>query len=197
MALKVFVANLKEWKAWLRQNHIQKTGVWVRYYKQSSGKSDLTYQLLRDEAICWGWIDSIVGKVDEEKTKIYVAPRKPKSNWSAVNKKVVEQLMKEGRLQPPGLAMIALAKSTGTWDALNEVEANVIPEDLKKELQRYTKAILYFEAFPRSTKRGILEWILNAKKPETRAARIAQTARLAQDNIRANQPRQPKSSAKI
>ena len=95
-------------------------------------------------------------------------------------------------MTPAGMAMVNLAKQTGTWDALNEVEAGTIPDDLKKAFQKNKKALHYWEAFPKSAKRAILEWISHAKKEETRAKRIAETIRLAAQNIRANQPVQPK-----
>jgi uncharacterized protein YdeI (YjbR/CyaY-like superfamily) len=196
MAQEVVFDTLSECRRWLRDHHTQKGGVWAVFYKQSSGKSDMSYPELRDEVLCWGWIDSTAGKVDEQKTKIYIAPRKPKSNWSKVNKDRITVLTKAKRIQPSGLAMIKLAKRTGTWDALNDVEQLVVPQDLTQELKKYPKAKECFDAFPRSTKRAILEWILNAKQPATRTRRIQETARLAQDNIRANQPRQLKTISK-
>ena len=190
MAHEVHINTLQDWHSWLKKNHTQTDGVWLVYYKQSSGKGDVTIGGIIDEALCWGWVDSVVGKVDDERTKSYIAPRKPKSNWSKVNKEKVARLIKEKRMQPSGLAMVDLAKKTGTWDALNDVENLVTPKDLLHELKKYSDAYRNWEAFPRSPKRGILEWILNAKRPETRLKRIEETARLAQENIRANQWKQ-------
>ncbi len=90
-------------------------------------------------------------------------------------------------MAPAGLEMVEIAKNSGTWDALNDVENGIIPEDLQKAFDRYPKAAEYFDAFPKSTKRGILEWILNAKRPETRQKRIAETAAQAAENKRAAQ----------
>ncbi len=90
-------------------------------------------------------------------------------------------------MEAPGMQMVAQAKTSGTWDALNDVENGVIPDDLRKALSQYTDAEKHFRAFPKSVKRGILEWIFNAKRPATRQKRVEETARLAHDNIRANQ----------
>jgi len=119
-----------------------------------------------------------------------LAPRKLKSSWSKLNKQRVEKLMAEGRMEPAGLAVVEAAKKSGTWDKLNDVEELSIPDDLAAALKKNKQAAQNFEAFPRSVKRAILEWILNAKKPETRAARIAETVAKAETNIRANQWRQ-------
>lgn len=192
-AEEVTMKSVVELRDWLRHNYKREKGVWVVYYKKSSNKvQDLNALEINLEAMCWGWIDSSVGKVSEVKTKLYIAPRKSKSNWSRVNKDRVAELIAVGRMQGPGLEKITLAKKTGTWDALNDVENFVTPPDLMRELKKYSKAMTNWENFPRSAKRGILEWILNAKQSETREKRIAETARLADQNIRANQPRQVK-----
>lgn len=104
-----------------------------------------------------------------------------------MNKEKVTRLTKAGLMATPGLEMVTQAKASGTWNALNDVENGVIPDDLQKALSQHANADEYFKAFPRSVKRGILEWIFNAKRPETRKKRVEETARLADDNIRANQ----------
>jgi uncharacterized protein YdeI (YjbR/CyaY-like superfamily) len=104
---------------------------------------------------------------------------------------MVERLQKNGRIAPPGQLRIKAAQEDGSWNALDAVENLEIPDDLAAALAEYPEAAVHFEAFPRSVKRAILEWIQNAKRPQTRSQRIEETARLAQDNIRANQwPRQ-------
>ena len=118
---------------------------------------------------------------------LYFAPRKPYSNWSALNKTRVENMIKAGLMTPAGLEKVEAAKADGSWSALDTVEALVIPSDLAEAFDRYPASRKNFEAFPSSVKRGILEWILNAKRPETRQKRIEETARLAGENIRANQ----------
>jgi len=140
-----------------------------------------------DEALCFGWIDSKINKRDDESFYQFFARRNPKSKWSRVNKNKVERLQAEGRMAPEGLAMVELARQNGTWNALDEVENLTIPPDLQQALDALPNAAAHFDAFPRSVKRGILEWILNAKKDETRQKRILETATLAAQNIRANQ----------
>ncbi|MFN4256607.1 MAG: YdeI/OmpD-associated family protein [Saprospiraceae bacterium] len=176
-----------EWRAWLAENHRTATGVWLVFYKKGSGKPHLSYDEAVEEALCFGWIDSKPGKLDDERSMQYYSPRKPKSNWSKINKERVERLMAAGLMTESGLKMVELAKRTGTWAALDEVEALIVPPDLQTELEALQPAATHFAAFPRSVKRGILEWIMNAKTPETRQKRIAETVRLAAENIRANQ----------
>ena len=176
-----------EWRAWLAQNHWAATGVWLVFYKKGSGKPHLSYDEAVEEALCFGWIDSKPGKLDDERSMQYYSPRKPKSNWSKPNKERAEWLTAAGLMTENGLKMVELAKQTGTWTALDEVEALVVPPDLQAELEARPPAAAHFGAFPRSVKRGILEWLQNAKTPETRQKRITETARLAAENIRANQ----------
>jgi uncharacterized protein YdeI (YjbR/CyaY-like superfamily) len=179
-----------EWRAWLEQNHTRKEGVWLVTYKKASGKPRVEYDESVEEALCFGWIDSKGNKLDQERSLLWFAPRKSSSNWSASNKERVERLTAAGLMTPAGLARIEAAKADGSWNALDAVEALEIPPDLETALGSYSDAGRNFEAFPRSVKRAILEWIVNAKKPETRAKRVEETARLAQENIRANQWRQ-------
>ncbi len=119
-----------------------------------------------------------------------VAPRRPKSAWSAVNKARVEKLIAAGKMAPAGLAAIERAKADGSWSRLDHVEAMVIPPDLTIALARHGRAAEYFEAFPRSSKRIILEWIGSARTDATRQERVEETARMAATNLRANHWRQ-------
>jgi uncharacterized protein YdeI (YjbR/CyaY-like superfamily) len=176
-----------EWRAWLAQNHTQKEGVWLISYKKATGKPRFEYDEAVEEALCFGWVDSKPAKLDDERSMLWFAPRKPRTNWSKPNKDRVERLTAAGLMMPAGLAKVEAAKADGSWNALDGVEALEMPEDLDAALKQFPHAGANFEAFPRSVKRGILEWILNAKKPETRAKRIEETARLAEDNRRANQ----------
>jgi len=179
-----------EWRAWLEQNHTRAEGVWLISYKKATGKPRVEYDEAVEEALCFGWIDSKGNKLDEERSLLWFAPRKTKTGWSKPNKERVERLLAAGLMASAGLAKIEAAKQDGSWNALDAVEALEIPPDLAEALARYSLAQQHFEAFPRSVKRGILEWISNAKRAETRAKRIEETARLAEDNIRANQWRQ-------
>jgi uncharacterized protein YdeI (YjbR/CyaY-like superfamily) len=175
------------WRQWLQKHHTRATGQWMIFYKKDSGKPRVTYEAAVEEALCFGWIDSKPAKLDEQRSMLWFAPRKARTGWSKPNKERVACLIASGLMTPAGLAKVEAAKKVGSWNALDAVEALTIPPDLRKALAAHPAATAHFEAFPRSVKRGILEWILNAKKPETRAKRIAETAWLANDNLRANQ----------
>lgn len=179
-----------EWRAWLEQNHTRAEGVWLISYKKATGKPRFEYDEAVEEALCFGWIDSKPNKLDDERSMLWFAPRKAGTGWSKPNKERVEKMLKARLMAPAGLAKVEAAKKDGSWAALDAVEALEIPPDLAKALKANKTAKAYFEAFPRSVKQGILEWILNAKKPETRAKRVEETVRLAEKNIRANQWRQ-------
>ncbi|MBC8034108.1 MAG: YdeI/OmpD-associated family protein [Chitinophagaceae bacterium] len=187
--VKTFYAkSAKHWRAWLAKNHQVEASVWLIIYKKESGVATVYYPEAVDEALCFGWIDSKPNKRDDTSYFQFFSKRKPKSNWSKVNKQKVERLLAEGRMAPAGLEMVELAKRTGTWNALNEVEDTVMPPDLKAAFAKDKVASANWNKFPRSSRRGILEWILNAKRPETRNKRIEETVRLAAENIRANYP---------
>lgn len=188
--VKTFHAHDRSaWRQWLAENHASEKSVWLIIYKKSSSTPSVYYDEAVDEALCFGWIDSKPNKRDEESFFQFFAKRNPKSKWSGVNKKKVEKLIAQGLMTEAGLKMIELAKASGTWDALNDVENVVIPNDLQQAFDKNATAKVHWEAFPRSTKRGILEWISNAKRPETRQKRIEETVTLAAQNIRANQYR--------
>ena len=179
-----------EWRAWLVQHHTQTTGVWLVSYKQATGKVRFDYDAAVEEALCFGWIDSKANKLDAERSMLWFSPRKPGTGWSRPNKQRIEKLLAAGLMMPAGLAKIEAAQQDGSWTALDAIENLEIPPDLQQALRANPIADQHFQAFPRSVKRGILEWIATAKRPETRAKRIDETARLAAENIRANQWRQ-------
>lgn len=176
-----------EWRKWLEKHHTQTEGLWLITYKKATGKPRIDYEESVEEALCFGWIDSKANKLDDDRSMLWFTPRKPGTGWSRPNKERIERLIAAGLLAPAGLAKIEAAKKDGSWEKLDAVEALEIPPDLEKALAAHPAARQYFEAFPRSVKRAILEWISNAKKPETRAKRVEETARLAAENRRANQ----------
>ena len=186
---EVFVKDRAALRRWLGAHHQEDEGVWVVFYKGKNRR--LSYDDIAEEALCFGWIDSKPGKVDSEKTKLYLAPRSPNSNWSALNKRRIEELEAAGLLAEAGRRTVESAKENGSWDALDDVEALVIPEDLEAAFAEFGSAKANFQAFPPSAQRGILEWIFNAKRDATRKKRVEETAKLAQEKERANQwPRQ-------
>jgi uncharacterized protein YdeI (YjbR/CyaY-like superfamily) len=175
------------WRNWLVEHHRQAQNLWLITYKKGTGKPTLSYDDAVEEALCFGWVDSLPRKLDAERTMLYFAPRKPGSGWSRLNKERVEKLIQTGQMTPAGLAKIDAAKVDGSWTALDEIENLVVPDDLAVALANNPPAAEYWDAFPRSVKRGILEWIAAARRAPTRAKRIDQTAQLAQKNERANQ----------
>ncbi len=177
----------EDWRAWLEQNHARQQGVWLVTYKKATGKPRVDYDAAVEEALCFGWVDSLPRKLDAARSLLYFAPRKPGSGWSRLNKERAARLIAQNRMAPAGLAKIEAAKQDGSWASLDAVEALEIPPDLSEALAACPPAATYFDAFPRSARRGILEWIAAAKRPETRQKRIAETARLAAQNQRANQ----------
>lgn len=172
------------------KNQTRRNGLWLISYKQGSGKTRIAYSNIVDELLCFGWIDSKPNSLDEERSKLWIAPRQPSSGWSRINKEKVERLIKEEKMHAAGLEKINQAIQTGHWNKLDEVESLLIPFELEQEFKKYKSAKTNFDAFPRSVKKSILEWIANAKKEETKTKRVSETARLAQANIRANQWRQ-------
>jgi len=183
----VTVETRAQWRAWLEANHADRDGVWLVTWKKGSGRPHLGYDGIVEEALAFGWVDSLPRKVDEQRSKLLVTPRKPRSNWSRANKERIERLTAAGLMAPAGLAVVEAAKRSGTWTALDDVENLVEPDELRAALDADPEARRHWDAFPRSAKRGILEWILNAKTSPTRTKRIEETARLAARGERANQ----------
>lgn len=170
---------------WLAQNHTQSESVWLVRFKKSVPQFYVTQEDVLSAILRYGWVDSLVRKKDDQRSMLLISPRKPNSAWSALNKRVIEQLSRDGLMHPAGQAMVDLAKTNGQWDILNDVEDGIVPDDLAMELAKYKNASAHFDAFPKSAKRGILEWIKQAKRSQTRTKRIAETAQLADLNERA------------
>ncbi len=183
----VLVRTRAQWRQWLQQHHGRDVGVWLVTFRQGSGEPSPGYDAVVEEALCVGWVDSRPKKLDERRTMLWFAPRKPGSGWARPNKLRVERLIAEGLMAPAGLAKIEAAKADGSWTLLDAVEDGIVPDDLAAALAAWPDARRHWDAFPRSARRGILEWIVQAKTAPTRDKRVQETARLAQDNIRANQ----------
>ncbi len=171
------------WRAWLARHHGRDEGTWLVIGKKSAKSKRLLYDEAVEEALCYGWIDSRTRSLDDERTMIWMSPRQAKSAWSKSNKERIERMVAAGRVAAAGLAVVAAAKRSGTWNALDKVDALETPDDLARAL-RAAKGYENFNAFPPGSRRNVLAWIESAKKAETRAKRIAETARLAAMNIR-------------
>lgn len=185
-----FAPDRQAWRDWLTIHHLSEDRVWLIISHKNAKTRSVTYEEAVEEALCFGWIDSIALGRDSESKYQYFSKRKAKSNWSRSNRERVERLLAAGLMAPAGIEMVNLARKSGTWEALTEVQNSVIPPDLQQELDKNPVALENFEAFTPSSKRIILEWILNARKPETRSKRIMETATLAAQNIKANHYRQ-------
>ena len=175
----VHVLDRAEWRAWLEQNHATATGCWLVGATKASGLPTIPYEDSVEEALCFGWIDSQVRKYDAGRSILLHTPRKPRSVWSRPNKQRVERLIAAGRLKPAGMAAVEAAKANGMWTVLDSAEAGEVPEDLAAALKAKPEARTAFDGFSPSARKAILGWIATAKRPETRARRIDETARLA------------------
>jgi uncharacterized protein YdeI (YjbR/CyaY-like superfamily) len=178
----VYAIDRQQWREWLDKNHHTSLGVWLIYYKVKSGKSSVRYSEAVKEALCFGWIDSQVKSLDEERYMQLYTPRKPKSVWSKLNKQYIEELIEQGLMTPSGLKKIETAKKDGSWKTLDVIEELIISADLKQALTANETAHNNFEGFSKSTKKNILFWIESAKRPETRLRRIEQTISSAMQN---------------
>lgn len=173
---QVLVPSVQVLWGWLAQHHDQTDSVWFVRWKKHVPDKYVSMDDLIDVLLCWGWIDSLPRKLDADRTMVLCAPRRQGSAWSAYNKAKVVRLEAEDRIQPPGAAKIAQARRDDSWSFLDDVEALVQPDDLQAALARLDGAAPGWGNFPKSTKRGLLEWIKTAKRPQTRADRIQKAA---------------------
>jgi uncharacterized protein YdeI (YjbR/CyaY-like superfamily) len=180
----------EEWRAWLEANHASARSVWLVMGRSKPGRpSPLGYEAAVEEALCFGWVDSRGGKLDDERTRLYFAPRKPRSGWAAPNKERIERLLATGLMAPAGIAAVEAAKQNGSWTLLDGATRGELPDDLRAALDAQPPAREHWDAFPRSVRRAALEWVAVARKAETRERRIAQIAERARENVRPNEQR--------
>lgn len=177
-----YAKDRNAWRKWLEKNHAKSPGVWLIYYKKSSGKSRVEYNDAVEEALCFGWIDSTIRPIDDEKYMQRFTPRKPKSGWSALNKRRVEKLIDQKLMTKAGLQKIEDAKKIGAWEYLDHIEAIQLPHDFAKALAKNKKAKVNFENFPPYAKKQFLYRINLAKRPETRKERIQLLVKRAAEN---------------
>jgi uncharacterized protein YdeI (YjbR/CyaY-like superfamily) len=174
------------WRDWLAENYDKSDGIWFVYFKKQTGKPRVGYDEAVEEALCFGWIDSVARGFDENRSRILFTPRKPKSVWSKPNKLRVEKLIKTGEMTEIGLQKIEAAKFDGSWDALNASDNLEIAEDLQKAFDANKTAETNFHAFTDGVKKVILSWVNSAKREETRATRIEKLVAMAAQNKRVN-----------
>jgi uncharacterized protein YdeI (YjbR/CyaY-like superfamily) len=186
-APRVHLETVEAWRAWLELNHATSAGVFLVSWRKASGRPAMTYEESVEQALCFGWVDSRPAKLDEERTMLWFTPRKRGSAWAGPNKVRIERLTRDGLMRPAGIAVVEAAQADGTWTILDSVERLEVPDDLAAALAARPGARENWDAFPRSAKRGILEWIVLAKTAVTRERRVTETAEKAAVNERANQ----------
>ena len=167
-------ASCGAWGAFLEGQHASSEGLWLKIAKKDSGIESVTYDQAVEVALCYGWIDGQVRRFDEDYYLQRFTPRRPRSKWSKVNRKKATELIERGEMKPSGLREVKRAKADGRWDATYDAPRTAtVPEDLQRELEKNSRAHSFFSGLNRNNRYAILYQIQDAKRPETRAGRIA------------------------
>ncbi len=179
----LFFNNRKEWRSWLEKNHRTQNEVWLIHYKKSSRKTNLNHVDAVEEAICFGWIDSKLKKIDKERFILRYSPRRSRSVWSKINKDTAKKMISKGKMMPAGLDKINQAKTSGYWDnAYTNLVKEQLPNDLKKALKMDKTAWDNFQEFANSYRNTYIGWVNNAKTEVTRKRRIAKVVKRSLEN---------------
>jgi uncharacterized protein YdeI (YjbR/CyaY-like superfamily) len=178
-------ADRAAWRAWLSANAESARGVWVASWRRVSGRQPVAYEDLVEEALCFGWIDSTVNILDDERGLQLMTPRKPTSGWTRLNRQRVADLEQQGRMTDAGRRAAELAQANGSWTISDSIEDLVEPEDLAEALNSDASARTAWNGFPPSARKQMLWWIVSARKPQTRASRIAKIVSEASQGRRA------------
>lgn len=174
-AAEIFYPTSKQaWRQWLEENHQSKKTIWLICYKKKANKDTIVWSDAVDEALCFGWIDSTVRPIDDEKFMRSFMKRKPKGTWSKINKEKIKVLIESGKMQAAGLECIEKAKQNGSWEILDEVEELIIPKDLEKAFKAKPGSKASFLSLSKSVRKAMLHRIALAKRPETKQKRIAE-----------------------
>ncbi|MFH1314049.1 MAG: YdeI/OmpD-associated family protein [Candidatus Eisenbacteria bacterium] len=180
---QLYVTGREEWRAWLKKNHDTVKKIWLIYYKKHTGKPRIPYDDAVEEALCFGWIDSTVKRLDDERYMQKYTPRKAKSVWSETNKARAKKMIQQGRMTETGLSRIRDAKRSGEWKKAGSRDLpDEIPHDLKRALAANKSAKRNFENLAPSYKKQFIWWISSAKRDETRQKRIEKTVSMAEEN---------------
>lgn len=180
---KIHITSARELHEWLRDHHERTDSVWLVTFKKDSGARYVSMQEILDELVSFGWTDGIRQRVDDERTMQLISPRRTKP-WAKSYKDRAEKLIRQGRMQPPGQRSVDEAKASGAWEEMADVDALVIPDDLRSALEQMPPALANFEGFPPSTRRNILRWIEQARTTPTRSRRIERIRDDAAHNVR-------------
>lgn len=187
-APQILFEERSAWRNWLAENHASSKGIFVITWRKGAGKPILSYDDMVEEALCFGWIDSLPRKLDDQRTMLYFSPRKKGSPWSGLNKERIIKLEAEGLIEEPGRRLIEAAKQDGSWESYDAAQNLIEPTELASELDANPEARRNWDAFPPSARRGILWIIYSAKTEATKSKRIAETIRQAEKNLRAFTP---------
>ncbi|MCE7865078.1 MAG: hypothetical protein DYG99_16205 [Bacteroidetes bacterium CHB5] len=182
-----YPTSLSAWRNWLKRNHLSKQSVWLVFHTKASGKFSLSWSEAVDVALCFGWIDSKKIKIDHETSHQFFSKRKPNSTWSKINKEKVQKLINLGQMTPAGYECIDAAKENGSWYILDEVEELIIPKDLEKAFKQHKGSKKYFLTLSKSVRKMMLQWLVLARRLETRQKRIDEIAKLAGQKMKPNQ----------
>jgi uncharacterized protein YdeI (YjbR/CyaY-like superfamily) len=176
---KLHVPDVEQWRDWLSKNHTTEAGIWLIFYKKETSKPTITYEAAVEEAICFGWIDSIIKKIDAAKYARKFTPRSDQSKWSPLNKRRAGKMINEGRMTEAGLAKIKTAKKTGLWDKDDRPQLSLdVPAEFAKALACNKKAKDNFDKLAPSYRKYYFAWISVAKRPDTRKRRIEESIAL-------------------
>jgi uncharacterized protein YdeI (YjbR/CyaY-like superfamily) len=176
---QLYIADKEQWRDWLSKNHATEAGIWLIFYKKETSRPTIAYEAAVEEALCFGWIDSIIKKIDAEKYARKFTPRSDKSKWSALNKKRAGKMIREGRMTKIGLAKIETAKKTGLWDKDGRPRLSLdVPTEFTKALARNKKAKENFDKLAPTYRKHYIAWISVAKRPETKKRRIKESIAL-------------------
>jgi len=183
MKSELNVANRKDWHAWLEKNHGVSKEVWLIYYKKYTGKPGITYEASVEEALCFGWVDSIIKRLDDDRCARKFTPRNYNSVWSESNKKRAEKMIREGKMNEVGMAKIIEAQERGEWLMIREVNKElIVPSFIQNAFAKNEKARLFFGTLAGSYKRQIVFWVSSAKKEETKEKRLKEVISLLEKN---------------
>lgn len=173
-----------DWRQWLKKNHQSKQSVWLVYYSKKSNHPSISWSEAVDEALCFGWIDSTKKTIDDSSFMQFFSKRKPKSNWSKINKEKIQQLIDSKKMTKAGYESVEKAKQNGSWTILDEVEELIIPNDLEIAFTKHKGSKDYFLSLSKSARKIILGWIVLAKRQETRQKRINEIVKSAEQHLK-------------
>lgn len=182
--LHLYFKNHHEWRVWLHENHNTSTGIYFIFYKISSDFESMRWEEAVKVALCYGWIDSTVRKVDDESRKQMFGPRKEKSVWSKVNKNYIDKLIFENLMHKSGIQKIEIAKNNGSWESLDAVENHEIPSDLEIAFSKNKIAFTNYQNFSPTYRKSYLYWLNQAKREDTRKIRISEIIKLCEQNLK-------------